>query len=164
MSYMFQNHLQEAGSPSKIDVYKIILQLFWVYILSWLTFRKRWYGYYVLTSGYGILPLLFPRHSTCLSKPSNTETKAHPHQHHHQNALLLSLDLSLAAHLPLLSCWKCLTRLDVQLERMFALTLPLRGVSCYAGAGRRVSFPSAQPSADGSALCRGSRHDNEGRL
>lgn len=78
-----------------------------------------------MTLGCSIL-LLLCRHATCLSKPSYRETKPPPHhRHHHQNALLLSLNLSLAAHLPLLFYWQCLTRLDVQLERIFAVTLLL---------------------------------------
>lgn len=65
-------------------------------------------------------------HLTCLSKPSQRETKPP------SNSSLLSLDLSLATRLPLLSCWRCLTRHDVQLERMFASTLLLRAARCVS--------------------------------
>lgn len=65
-----------------------------------------------MTLGCRILPLLH-RHATCLSKPTYRETKPPPPPH---DALLL-LNLSLAAHLTVY----CLTRLDVQLERMFAV-------------------------------------------
>ena len=67
----------------------------------------------------------FPRHLICLSKPSHRETKPP------SNAPLLSLDLSLATRLPLLSCWQRLTRHDVQLERMFAITPLLRTLPAW---------------------------------
>lgn len=100
---------------------------------SLLTFRKPSPGSICMSSltwgsnfDFWLRHIASPPHLTCLSKPSQRETKPP------SNTLLLSLDLSLATRLPLLSCWRCLTRHDVQLERMFAFTLLLRAAQCVS--------------------------------